>query len=130
MKIYASACLLICAITFVSVSVAADTPPPASDNSAPAAGPAEIKLDDAHSDPILGDYTVAPGAKMTISREDGRLYTQLPGQPKFELGATSDTEFFLRNVPVQLTFAKGPDGKVTSVTVHQNGQTQEWPKAQ
>jgi CubicO group peptidase (beta-lactamase class C family) len=88
----------------------------------------EIKLDEARSAPILGEYTVGPDKTITVSREDGRLYAQLTGQPKFELGATSDTEFFLKQINVQLTFVKDTNGNVTSVTVHQKGKTHEWPK--
>jgi hypothetical protein len=88
----------------------------------------EIQLDDAQTAPILGEYTVGPDRTMTISREDGRLYAQLTGQPKLELGAISDTEFFLKVVNARLTFAKDAKGNVTSVTLHQKGRTHEWPK--
>ena len=56
------------------------------------------------------------------------LYTQLTGQPKLELGATSATELYLKQWDAQLTFVKDPSGKVTSVISHQNGKDHEWPK--
>jgi hypothetical protein len=65
---------------------------------------------------------------MTISRDSGRLYTQLKGQPKLELGATSATELYLRQWDARLTFIKDPNGKVTRVVSHQNGKDSEWPK--
>jgi hypothetical protein len=65
---------------------------------------------------------------MTISREEGRLYTQIVGQPRFELGAQSDTEVFLRQWDAQLTFIKDKSGKVTGVVSHQNGKDHTWPK--
>jgi hypothetical protein len=88
----------------------------------------EIKLDEARSAPILGEYAAGPGRTATISRKDGRLYAQLTGQPKFELGAKSDTEFFLKQINAQLTFVKDAKGNVTSVVLYQKGKTHEWPK--
>lgn len=74
----------------------------------------EVKLSDEQSDPLLGDY----GDKtwhMTLSRVDGKLYLQLPGQPRLELGAISDTKLFVRTINWKLLFVKEPDGRVTKV---------------
>ena len=89
---------------------------------------AEIKLADAQTDALLGDYEFKPVGKMTISREGDRIFGQLTGQPKFELGATSATELFARVVNAQLTFVKDADGKVAKVVLHQGGRDQEMPK--
>ncbi|HEV8073402.1 MAG TPA: serine hydrolase [Opitutaceae bacterium] len=89
----------------------------------------EIKLDDAHSTPILGEYTRAPDKTLTISREDGRLYVQKSDGPKVELSAKSDTEFFLNQGKVRLTVVRDAKGNVTSVILHQpNGKSHEWQK--
>ena len=88
----------------------------------------EIKLDEAHSAPILGQYTVGLDTILTISREDGHLYAQSTGLPRFELGAMSDTEFFVKEVNVQLTLVKDTNGNVTKLIRHQNGKTQEFLK--
>jgi beta-lactamase class D len=45
-----------------------------------------------------------------------------------ELGATSETEFFLRMVNAQLTFVKRADGTVTEAVLHQGGQNYEMLK--
>jgi hypothetical protein len=123
-------CLVLSAAISAAANLTADPANPASGPAAATAAPVEIKLDDAHSNPILGDYLIAPGMKFTVTREDGHLYTMITNQPKVEIFATSDTEFFLKKVDAQLTFVKGADGKVTSVILHQMGQDQEWPKAQ
>jgi hypothetical protein len=126
-------CLILPAAAFAAANPPTD-PSAANSPSTASASPVEIKLDDAHSDPILGDYTVAPGISFTVSRDAGILYTQLTGrvsQPKVEIGATSDTEFFSKKGAARFSFTKGADGKVTSVTVHQdNAPDQDWPKAQ
>jgi len=86
----------------------------------------EIKLDDAQSDSVLGDYTAAPGMKITVSRDAGRLYVLLPGAPKLEIGAESETKFFIRRqTDAELTFVKSPNGNVKSVIF----QAHEYPKA-
>jgi CubicO group peptidase (beta-lactamase class C family) len=110
-------------------------PAPAQSNPIPAGAAHEIKLDDAHSDPIVGDYTLGPGMKMVIARESGSLFMEIvgPGRPpqKNELGATSDTEFFLKRGGAWLSFVKGPDGKVTGVILRQkSAPDQHFPKAQ
>ncbi|QMU28148.1 hypothetical protein [Adhaeribacter radiodurans] len=74
----------------------------------------EVKLNDVQADLLVGDY----GDKnwhMTINREDNKLYLKLPEQPKWELGATSDTKLFVRTINWKLLFVKGADGQVTKV---------------
>lgn len=88
----------------------------------------EVKLDDASTEPLLGTYDVGAGDG-TITREAGRLYLQVTGQPKFELGATSETEFFIRQIPGELTVVKDANGNVKSLILHRHGRTLEWPKA-
>jgi hypothetical protein len=89
---------------------------------------AEFKLSDSQADALLGDYDIGGSGKMTISRDAGRLYTQITGQPKLELGARSGTEFFLRQWDAQLSFLTDKNGKVTGVISHQNGQDHAWPR--
>ena len=89
---------------------------------------AEIKLEDAQTDPLLGEYDFKPAGRLAISREGGRMYAQLTGQSRLELGATSETEFFLRMVNAQLTFVKRADGTVTEAVLHQGGQNYEMLK--
>jgi CubicO group peptidase (beta-lactamase class C family) len=89
---------------------------------------AEIKLDDTQTEPLLGDYEFNPVGKLTISRENKRLYGQITGQPKIELFASSETEWFLRAVNAKLSFVKGADGAVVKAILRQRGQTYEMPK--
>jgi CubicO group peptidase (beta-lactamase class C family) len=105
------------------------TPPPAN-------GANEVKLDDAQSDPILGEYTL-PGRAgvMRIGRESGNLFLQIvgSGQPpkKHELGAMSATALFTKDGGARLSFVKDSNGMVTSVILHQkNAPDQEFPRAQ
>lgn len=57
-------------------------------------------------------------------REGDRLFTQLTGQPRFELFAETDRDFFLKVVDAQLTFIVDAQGRATQVVLHQNGMDQ------
>ena len=46
--------------------------------------------------PLVGQYQLGPNAIMTMSRDGDRFYTQLTGQPKFEVFAESERELFLK----------------------------------
>jgi len=63
------------------------------------------------------------------TRDTGKKATcSLPrptAQPKIKVSAKRDKEFFLKVVEAQLTFVTGPDGKATSVILHQGGRHQE-----
>jgi hypothetical protein len=71
----------------------------------------EVKLSNAQIKPLLGDY----GDKnwhVTVSQEGDKFYLKLPDAPKFEMGAISENEWFLRTMTWKVSFIKGPDGRV------------------
>jgi len=73
-------------------------------------------------DAYVGDYELAPGFVLTVTREGDRLMTQATGQQKVEVFPSSETEFFLRVVDAQITFVRGPEGKVDQLVLHQGGR--------
>lgn len=73
-------------------------------------------------DGLIGRYMLAPGAVLTITREDQRMFGQLTGQPRIEIFAEGPTAFFTKVVDAQLTFTVDADGRAASVTLHQNGR--------
>jgi peptidase E len=78
-------------------------------------------------DPVLlgayvGQYTLAIPRLMTVTLEEGRLFTQLSGQQKIEIYPENERDFFLKVVDAQLSFEKDSNGKVTALTLHQNGR--------
>jgi len=91
---------------------------------ADAAPPArqEVKVDPALYDAYVGEYELAPGFILTVTREGDRLMTQATGQEKVEIFPSSETEFFLKVVDAQLTFVRGADGRAESVVLHQGGR--------
>lgn len=81
-----------------------------------------VEIDPAILPPYAGDYLLAPGAVITVSVEDGRLYAQLTGQPRFEVFPESERRFFYKVVDAQLTFSDPVEGKAPALMLHQNGQ--------
>ena len=74
-------------------------------------------------DDYAGRYELeeAPGFVLTFSRRADSLFTQATGQEELRIYATSDSTFELRVVDASVTFHRGEDGEVTSLTLHQNG---------
>ena len=72
----------------------------------------------------VGSYELAPGIFITMSLDGDKFFTQLTGQPKFEVFAETEKDFFLKVVDAQLTFEMDGQGKVTDVVLHQNGRDQ------
>jgi hypothetical protein len=52
------------------------------------------------------------------------MFTQLTGQPKFEIFAESEKDFFLKVVDAQITFEAGDGGRAIAAILHQNGRDQ------
>jgi len=82
----------------------------------------EIKLDPALYDQYVGEYELAPGFFVVITKEDGKLMGQATAQPKVELFPEAETKFFLKVVDGQVEFVKSDTGKVTGLILVQGGQ--------
>tara|TARA_R110000868_G_scaffold121034_3_gene321129 strand:+ start:23746 stop:25401 length:1656 start_codon:yes stop_codon:yes gene_type:complete len=70
----------------------------------------------------IGKYELGPGAIMEITTTENQIFAQLTGQPQFEIFAEKEASFFLKVVEAQINFNKGQDGKITSLTLLQNGR--------
>ena len=82
----------------------------------------EVTVDTKVFDKYVGSYELGPGAILTVSRTGDQLFTQLTGQPKFQVFPESERKFFLKIVDAQLTFDADAEGKATQVILHQNGR--------
>ena len=75
----------------------------------------------------VGHYASAPGPAMKVVCRDGALLVQLVGQPEFEVFAESETRFFYRILPAQLSFdVEG--GRAEAAVLHQNGVHRRIPR--
>jgi CubicO group peptidase (beta-lactamase class C family) len=81
-----------------------------------------IKVDPAIYDAYVGEYELAPGFSLVITREGGQIFAQATGQQKLELYPESETRFFLKVVDAQIDFQRGADGKVSGLVLHQRGR--------
>ena len=88
----------------------------------------EITIEAKQFDVYVGRYQATPQVLLTVSREGGQFYAQLTGQPKVEIFAESEREFFYKVVDAQLTFQTDAQERATAVVLHQLGQDQRFPR--
>ena len=81
----------------------------------------EVKVDAAVLEKYTGRYQLAPSFIITVTREGDQLYAQATNQPRAEIFAESEREFFYKVVDAQLTFVVDANGRATSIVLHQNG---------
>lgn len=69
-----------------------------------------------------GKYQLAPTFFITVTTNNGRLFLQATGQPKFEIFPSDYNKFYLKVVEARVEFNTNNKGKVDSMTLYQNGQ--------
>ena len=75
-------------------------------------------------DKYVGQYQVQlPPITFTITNENGKLMAQRDSQPKTEMFAESETDFFLKTADVQFTFVKDANDRVIGLHLHQLDST-------
>ena len=73
-------------------------------------------------DEYVGRYELAPSFIITVTREGDQMIAQATGQPQFEIYPSAKDRFYVTAVEAQITFNRGPDGEVESLTLHQGGR--------
>lgn len=69
----------------------------------------------------VGKYELKPGFILAITREGAHLFLQATAQPKLQLFAETERDFFLKAVDAQVTFEAGTDGRTSGLILHQGG---------
>jgi CubicO group peptidase (beta-lactamase class C family) len=87
----------------------------------------EAKWQTAEVDPAVyqkyvGEYKLPIGLNIVVRTDQGKIFIQGSGQPEAEIFPKSDTEYFLKVVDAQISFAVDQAGNVTGMILHQNGQ--------
>jgi CubicO group peptidase (beta-lactamase class C family) len=82
----------------------------------------EVKVDPKTFDGYVGQYQLAPGFILTITKEGDRLFAQATGQTKNELFAEGEKDYFLKVVDAQITFEVNADGVAKQLVLHQGGR--------
>ncbi|HJQ21130.1 MAG TPA: serine hydrolase [Gemmatimonadaceae bacterium] len=68
-----------------------------------------------------GTYRLAPTFALDITVDSAGAWLQATGQPRFRIYAEAPDKFFLKVVDAQLEFARDSTGRVSTVTLVQNG---------
>jgi hypothetical protein len=71
-----------------------------------------LALDPAILERYAGTYEGRGGFTVDLTLKDGKLFAQSPGTIAFELGASSETEFFLKGMGIDVEFDVAGDGTV------------------
>ena len=88
----------------------------------PAAERKEVKVPEKVLQTYVGDYDLGQGRVLQFAFEKGSLWGGPVGDDKSELFATSPTKFFLKNIPIEITFNKDAKGAVTGLTMEREGR--------
>jgi bla regulator protein BlaR1 len=114
-------------LSLALVAAAAEVGPPDETTSSDAA--VATNLDSVVLDRYTGSYQLTPNAVLTMTREGDRLFAQLTGQPKAEIFAKSEREFFYKIVDAQISFESDRQGGIaTGLVLHQNGANMPAPR--
>ncbi|HEY1023809.1 MAG TPA: serine hydrolase [Sphingobacteriaceae bacterium] len=81
-----------------------------------------VKVEQKILDQYAGEYQLNPAFTIQVTTENGKIFGQATGQPKFEIFPTSNTEFFLKVVDANITFIKDEAGMVTEMILNQGGK--------
>ncbi len=70
-----------------------------------------------------GEYELRPGVVIAVTVENEQLFVQpsWDQQGKMPVYPSSPTDFFLKGAPLEISFVKDAEGKVTQMVVHQGG---------
>lgn len=79
-------------------------------------------------DKYAGYYQMGPSSIFTVHRDGGHFFSRLTGQVDVEFFPESQSQFFARVVPAQISFNVDGDGRVTEMVLHQNGQERHAPR--
>jgi tetratricopeptide (TPR) repeat protein len=70
----------------------------------------------------IGRYELLPGFILQISKEGSQLKAQATGQEMLDIFPKSNSVFYLKVVQAQITFNKGANGAIESLTLFQGGK--------
>lgn len=70
-----------------------------------------------------GTYQIKANVNISIRHRDNTIFLLAPGQTKpIELFAESDTHFYVKVSPAEITFNMNENGEITSLTLNQSGR--------
>ncbi len=78
----------------------------------------EVAVDPKLFDHYIGNYQLAPGFILAITREGDHLFVQATGQSKHELFPEGDRDYFLKVVDARIVFVTDTNGWATELILH------------
>ena len=81
----------------------------------------EITLSESTLESYVGEYQLSPALTIVVIHEGKKLFVLATMQPRFEIFAEKEDEFFLKAVAAGITFTKDENGKVSGLVLHQGG---------
>ncbi len=79
-------------------------------------------------DAYVGEYRLSPQSNFVITREGTHLMAKLATQPAIQIYPDKPDHFFYTVVDAQISFERDASGKVTALTLHQNGRNMQAPR--
>lgn len=90
--------------------------------------PAPGKADPARFAEYVGTYELSPGVEMTVSAEEGQLYTQRTGRARTLLLPEAGGIFFRKGIEGRVLFRRAPSGAVDALMDRRNNEDVVWKK--
>jgi hypothetical protein len=90
--------------------------------------PAVGKIDTARLDDFVGNYELAPGITITVTREGDQLYSKRGDAPKAALKPESPDLFFRPGVEGRRLFRRNDSGTVDALIDRRNNEDLIWKK--
>ena len=90
--------------------------------------PAAGTVDPSRLDKYVGEYELAPGVTMAVTREADRLFAQRTGRSKDELIPEATDIFFRKGVEGRRLFRFAQDGSVEAMIDRRNNEDVVWKK--
>ena len=88
----------------------------------------EVGVDPGVVEHYIGTYQLAPNLAIDVTLDAGNLFVQATGQSKLRLYAESETDFFIKEADVQVSFVKDASGATIALILHQGGRDGRAPK--
>jgi CubicO group peptidase (beta-lactamase class C family) len=87
-----------------------------------------VEVDPSIYDLYTGKYRLSPRVAVTVTKDNNRLYMQVPGEGFGEFFPESETDFFSLDWDMKITFIKNEDGLIEKITINQRDQMLELKK--
>lgn len=79
----------------------------------------KINISESILQSYTGKYELAPDIYAAITKEEGKLFVQITGQPRFDIFPYESTKFSLKVMDAQIEFVKKNDGQVNELILFQ-----------